>query len=291
MSRPVITEPGLYPDVDEDWYHADPVEGGSLSVSGAKLLVPPSPAAKFKWARDNPRPPSRAQKLGMLAHALTLGTPVGDIALLDFKDRTRTKAFNAAEKEALDAGKRVVLVKEWDEAQAIAGALRSHPTAGGLLADGDSEVSMFWRDREFGIWQRGRMDHFALSWQMPTIVDLKTSKDASEESFAKSVYDYGYHRQDVNYREGLAACLGCEPDEVDMVFVVVETEPPYLVAHYRVSARDADLGRQQMRAARERYRDCTESGRWPGYSEEIEDLELPAYARRQIEQELNDWYR
>lgn len=302
MSRPVITEPGLYPNVDEDWYHADCVahEWGSLSVSAAKLLVPPNPAAKFAYARKNGRLPTKAQKLGTLTHALTLGTPVGPVAVLDFPNRTRTKAFIKAEEEAARLGKQVVLSKEWDEAQAIADAIRLDPTAGALLEGAvDREVSGFWTDPEFGIWLRMRMDaHTLNAWQMPTIVDLKTAKDASPAEFAKSVAEYGYHRQDVQYRQGLAALLGLDDwRDVDFVICVVETEPPYLVATYRVSdgedgtPDDVGLGLEQLRAARERFRDCSASGVWPGYSDEIERLELPHYKRQDMKKDINDWYR
>lgn len=297
----LVTDPGLYPDIPEGKYHADPVahEWGSLSVTSAALLVPPRPAAKFDHLRKNGRLPSAAMKLGTLAHALTLGTPVGPIAILDFENRTRTKAFNAAEKEALDAGKQVVLRKEWDEANALADAIRTHPTAGALLeAAPDREVSGFWLDSEFGIWQRMRMDALAKeSWAMPTIVDLKTTKDASPEAFGKSVAEWGYHRQDVHYRQGLAACLKCDWRAIDFVIVCVETEPPYLVATYRLSdgsephtPDDVGLGLEQMRAARERFRACSEAGIWPGYSEEIERLELPRYKRLNMEKDVNEWF-
>lgn len=36
-----ITEPGVY-DLPAEVYHADPVEGGSLSSTGARKLLPPS---------------------------------------------------------------------------------------------------------------------------------------------------------------------------------------------------------------------------------------------------------
>jgi hypothetical protein len=287
-----VTEPGLYPDIPEAKYHRDPVahEWGSLSVTAAKLLVPPEPAAKFDYARKHGKLPTKSQKLGTLAHALTLGQPTGDLAVLDFENRTRTKKFMAAEEEAHAAGLQVVLQKEWDEAAAIARAVHANETAAGLLQGADKEVSGFWVDAEFGIWQRMRMDAHSLQWPMPTIVDLKTSADASMEGFAKSMADYGYVRQDVHYREGLAACLGCDPADVDFVFVVVESEPPYLTATYRPHEQDIDRAVHQLRAARERFRHCSESGIWPGYSEEIETLELPRYKRMQQERDLNEWF-
>jgi len=288
----VVTEPGLYPDVPEAVYHRDPVahEWGSLSVSAAKLLVPPAPAAKFKWAREHGKLPTKSQKLGTLAHALTFGQPVDDVEVLDFENRTRTKAFIAAEAKVTEAGKRVVLRKEWDEAQAIAAAVWANPVAAGLLDGADYEVSGFWVDQEFGIWQRMRMDAASLAYSMPTVVDLKTSADASGEGFAKSMAEYGYVRQEVHYREGWAALLGCDPADIDFIFIVVESDPPYLTATYRPHEQDIDRASHQLRAARERFRHCSEAGIWPGYSEEIETLELPRYKRQQQERDLNEWF-
>jgi hypothetical protein len=262
--------------------------GGSLSVSGAKLLLPPSVPAKYKYARDHGGKHSKSMDTGTVVHGLLLGT--GQAVEVIDADSYRTKAAQQARDEATAAGKVPMLAADYAQAQAIAKAVRDHPTAGGLFAEGDAEQSVFWQDGEFGIWLRMRMDWATLSWLMPTVVDFKTSKDASPEAFAKSVADYGYHRQDAWYREGWASVLGCKAGDIDFVFAVAETEPPYLVACYRVTPEHAELGREQNRIAREKYRDCTASGIWPGYSEEIEDLELPAYARRRIETHIQEWY-
>ena len=47
-------QPGVY-EMDEATYHQDPVPGGSLSASGAKLLLPPSCPALYAWRRDHPK--------------------------------------------------------------------------------------------------------------------------------------------------------------------------------------------------------------------------------------------
>ena len=284
----IIDKPGLYPDIPEDEYHRDPVAGGSLSVTSSRLLLPPSVPAKFKWAREHPHVSTKAMDLGTVVHALGLGTGP-EIIELDYED-WRTKAAKEQRDAYTDEGCLVMLRKDYLEAKAIADALLAHPTAGALLDGIDPEVSMFAVDPEFGIWLRGRADAMTMAYSMPTVVDVKTTKDASPAGFAKSVADFGYHRQDPWYRQLWAAILGCDPDEIDFVFAVVETEPPYLVATYRVDAAALDIGREQNRIAREVYADCTESGIWPGYSEEIEDLELPYYKRRQMEREISDWH-
>lgn len=286
-----ITEPGLYPDIPEREYHMDPVAHpwGSLSVSAAKLLVPPLPPAKFDYARKHGRLPSKSQKLGTLAHALTFGQPTEDVEVLDF-EAWNAAGCKAAKAEAIGAGRTPVLRKEWDEAAAIAAAVWGNKTAAGLLDGADYEVSGFWADTEFGIWQRFRMDAYqAGAFGYPLIGDLKSTADASPEKFAKSMADFGYVRQHVHYRQGLSALLGCDEDDVDFVIIAVESDEPYLTATYRPDEEDIDRARHQLRAARERFRDCSKSGIWPGYSEEIETLELPRYKRQQQERELNEW--
>ena len=279
---------GLYPDLPEDLYHRDVVPEGSLSVTSARLLLPPSVPAKFKWAREHPHKSTAAMDLGTTVHGMALGTGA-EVAVVQ-ADSWRTKAAQNERDEAEGLGMVPMLAKDYAEAKAIADAMLAHPTAGALLEGVDPEVSMFAVDPEFGIWLRGRADAVTMAYSMPTVVDVKTTKDASPAGFAKSVADFGYHRQDPWYRQLWAAILGCDPDEIDFVFAVVETEPPYLVATYRVDAAAVDVGREQNRIAREVYADCTESGIWPGYSEEIEDLELPYYKRRQMEREISDWH-
>lgn len=287
MSRQVITEPGLVPDMDEDWYHADPVTGGSLSVSGAKLLL--QAPAKFDYARRNGSKSTKSMDTGTRVHAIVLGKGEEHLKFLDFENYRTDKAKDARD-AAIAAGKIPTLPHEWAQAQVIADAMLSHPTTGGLLTEGDAEVSMFWRDPEFGIMLRARADYLTHFGGLPTMVDVKKTADASPEGFAKSVYEYGYHRQDPHYREGWAAILGCDWQDIDFMFAVVEEEPPHLVATYRILPEHVELGREQNRIARERFRDCVKTDTWPGYSEEIEDLELPRYGVQRIEKDINEWY-
>lgn len=286
MTRPIIDKPGLVPDMDEDWYHSDPVVGGSLSVTSSKLLLPPSCPALFDHARKHPHQSTKAMDLGTVVHGLILGTGQ-EVAVLDFPDwrsGDARKARMAA--EGLDMVP--MLAKDYDQAEQIAKAVQEHDVAGGLFADGDAEVSGFWQDEETGIWLRMRMD-WSTHFDVPTIVDLKTSADVSPEEFARSVSKYGYHRQDPWYRDGWAAALGCDPDDIDFVFAVVDVNDPHLVMVYRLDDEAVALGREQNKIAREIYRDCSASGRWPTWDEGIADLSLRYYDARAIERQINDW--
>lgn len=283
----IITEPGLYGDMPEDQYHADPVPGGSLSVTGAKKLLPPSCPAIFDHERRHPKMATRSMELGTVVHGLILGTGQ-PVEVLGY-DSYKTKKAQDDRKTAIAAGSVPMLIADYAEAQKIAAAVYAHPLAGALLSEGDAEQSMFWQDPEFGIWCRGRTDSLTY-FDQPVIVDVKTTSDASPAEFARSADKYRYYMQDPYYRDGLAAVLGCDPDDIDFVFVVVPTEPPYLPMVYRLEETDVELGRQQNRIAREKYRDCTEAGIWPAWSADITPLALPRYAVSRIESEINDYF-
>lgn len=290
----IITKPGLYLDIPEDEYHRDciPAEfGGSLSVSGAKKLLPPSCPAIFEYERRNPRPPSSEMELGTVVHGMLLGTGQ-PVEVCDFPD-WRTNKAKDAKAAALERGAVPMLPHQHAEAEAIAQAVRDDDECGGLLAEGDSEVSGFWVDPEFAIWCRLRMDRLTYFGLTPTIVDLKTAASSSPAKFAKAAAEYRYDMQSVWYPQGLAAILGIDDwRDVDFVLVVVPTEPPYIPMAYRLEdERDIASAAEDCRIAREKYRDCTAAGIWPKWSRDITPLSLPGYARKQIEEGINDWHR
>ena len=116
------------------------------------------------------------------------------------------------------------------------------------------------------------------------MVDYKTTTDASPEEFARSVARYGYHIQGWWY-PALVSALMDEPDPA-MVFVVQETEAPYLVAVYELDPTAIKIGGLLGRRAMNTYKACMASGHWPGYSTQVESLRLPYYVENQYESEL-----
>lgn len=284
-----VTAPGLYGDIPEDVYHSDPVPEGSLSHSGAKKIVFECPAV-FDYERKHPRRSTKAMDTGTTVHGLVLGNGP-EIAVLDYADR-RTKAYKDDEAKAIADGKVPMLAKDYREAETIAAAVKNHHTAGGLFLEGDAEVSMFARDPEYGIWLRSRTDYLTYFGQTPTIVDFKAAASAAPDDFARHAGEYGYHMQDPFYRHVLALCLGCNPADIDFIFVVVGTDPskPYLPVIYRLNPSDTERGRALSRQAMEKYRDCTESGTWPDWvNGEITELPLPGYHRVRAERIINEF--
>ena len=273
---------GIYSDMPEDVYHADPVPGGSLSCSGAKKLLPPSCPAKFKWDHDHPRKPTAAMEFGTATHKLVLGVGA-DVIVVD-AENWRTKVAQEEAKEARAAGKVPLLAAEYAEAAAVADAVRAHPVAGRLFDSdyGAPEQSLFWQDPETGVWLRSRLDWLPFATRNRMIItDLKKAKSSEPQAIAKAMADYRYFMQASFYVDGVRA-LGYDNDPA-FVFVFVEPEPPYLVTVGQLDDEAMDAGRDLNRQAIERYRDCKESDVWPGYTSEIVSISLPPWTLRQLE--------
>jgi len=260
-----------------------------LSYSGAKKLLPPSTPAHYRYEQDHPSPPKRAYDLGHAAHRMVLGAGA-ELVLIDARDY-RTKAAQEARDAAYDAGQTPLLPHEWAAAEAMARAVREHPLAGRLYADGRPEVSLFWTDPETGVPLKARLDWLPNSRPgRPVLVpDLKTIAGLAHPSvLSRPIDDYRYHMQAAMYLDGLAACGLTPPEGAAFLNVFVEKEPPHLVQVVQIDHRDIELGRGLNRAAMEIWRDCTTSGVWPGYPVEIATVSLPPYARRRHEESITD---
>lgn len=273
----VITDPGVYDDIPELDYHADPVPEGSLSHSGAKLLL--QCPALFKHRRENPQPPKRQYDLGHAAHKLVLGVGL-DIEVIE-ADTYRTKDAQERQKAAHARGAVPLLTHEWVTVQAMAAALREHPTATTLLAEGRGtcEASAFARDPETGVMLRCRYDH--LPHPNPSgrliVTDYKTAAEGGADpgAFGRAAATYGYAQQHPWYVD-IARHLGLA-DDIAMVFVVQEKEAPYLVNVIELPADAVRAGRDRNRRAIDRFVECMTADEWPGYGTEVALARIPRW--------------
>lgn len=168
-----------------------------------------------------------------------------------------------------------------DDEIAIAGmvkAVRQHPAAALILDQaGLVEASVF---ADFGgIKVKARPD----LWVDSLVVDLKSTVSAAPDDFKKSIFNYRYHVQGSFYLDVIAKATGEDPDlaKRQFVLVAVEKEPPYAVAVYRLTPEVIEAGREAYWRNLETYRRCMETGLWPAYSDYIEDIGLPLWARKQ----------
>lgn len=148
---------------------------------------------------------------------------------------------------------------EYDRLVGMKQALKQHPIASRLLFNGTNEVVHFWTDLITGV--DCKMCADCLPATFPNlIVDYKTAKDAGERGFKSSVRRYRYDVQAAFYLDGCAS-------RNEFVFVVQETDAPYLIGIYALSADDIETGRQQYRDDLAVYQNCKQNDTWPDYNE------------------------
>lgn len=264
---------GLYPDIPDEVYHSDK---GSLSSSGARTLLFQSPA-EFFYEREHGRPPKVEYDEGHAAHLYVLGK--GAEVVVVEADSWKTVAARTARDEAYAAGKVPLLPGQDAMAREMAKVALDHPIAGALLAEGEAELSGWWTDAETGARLRLRMDFITELGGRPVVVDYKTSAKSGARAFSKSAADFGYYMQHPFYTEGLRA-LGIADDPA-FIFITQRKTPPYRITVAQLDADSADIGHDLNRAAIRLYAECTESGHWPDYSDQIHTVSIPSYTRYQ----------
>lgn len=270
-------KPGIYPDMPEAEYHGDPVPDGSLSHSGAKVILGKSPQ-HYRHRVDHGGGETAALLFGRAIHARILGTGA---EIVVYGDNLRTNGAKEKRAAALAAGLTPVSTGEAEVLDAMAEAFLAHPYARKLIErPGAPEQSLFTIDEETGLWRRSRMDFMpAIDGPgRPVVVDYKSAADADEWRFGKASATYDYPGQADWYLSDYAS-VGGDP-EAAFVFIAQEKEPPYAVAVYEVMADDLAAGRAYNRAAIRRYAECAAAGDWPGYTDaEIKPLRVPAWYR------------
>lgn len=273
-----VTAPGIY-DMTAEEYHADKaVPGGSLSSSGARRLLPPGCPALYRWEQDHPQPAKKTFDFGHAAHKEVLGEGP-ELVVVD-APLWNTDNIRAEVAAIREDGGIPLKAHEYEQVQAMAAAIRQHPLASALLdpSTGQAEASLFTQDPATGVWMRARPDWLPHRTAGRTILsDYKTTADASNEGFTKSIQSFGYYQQSPWYID-VAAALDLASDDAEFLFIAQEKNPPYLV---NVIGLDADWlrkGRARNRAALEKYAECTATGRWPAYGDEPNYLSQPVWA-------------
>jgi len=277
----LISEPGVY-DLPPEEYHRDPVEGGSLTSTGARRLISACPA-RYRYELENPPEPTDAMDIGSAAHRLVLGAGA-ELEVIDAPD-WRTRSARERRDEARAAGRIPILAADYETARAMAEVVADHPIAGAALRrQGAPEQTLVWRDRPTGVWCRAMVDYLPTPQRgrRLVLVDYKTCSDASTAAIRASVARYRYHQQAAWYLTGVRE-LGLSEDPA-LIFVFQERSAPHLVHVVEIDPDDLLLGEALNRRALEIYRDCREAGVWPGHADhDITLISLPGWARRDEE--------
>ena len=245
----------------------------------------------YKLGLDQPDEPTPAMAFGTLVHSLILEPETADRLYHVMQASVTTKAGKAEKAKALEEGKTIVSASDWERAKAMQDRVKAHPAASWLLGlPGKSEVSIFWelltedgRRRQC----KARADRIAQVGNGEVIIDLKThSGSVSPAELERTVARFGYHRQAAWYADGYERiagkpCLG-------FYFVFISTTAPYLVTAGKMNDEAQAIGWGDCLKAEKILHECEESGKWPGYADQLIEIDLPAWAYKKAAEEMEN---
>lgn len=280
-------QPGVY-EIPDSIYHRDPLKAygtESLSGSSARLLLPPSTPAHYRYRIDHPsngRTP--AMIFGGAVHALALNT--ADLAVFDGNSWASKAGDRFLAEHDPDGDEAPILARDVAPAKAMAAALHAHPIVKMGLSNGSPEQAMFAQDPQTGVWLRGKVDYLARAAGGHLIVtDIKTTECAHESEFARSVGKFSYHVQDAQYARIIKLLKLAKT--VTMIFAAVEKEPPYLVNVHEIDSVDIRRAYGLHDMAVRRFAHCLKTGQWDGYPVRINKISLPVWIARAEEDALS----
>jgi len=259
-------------------YHAHP------AISKSHLdLVAKSPL--HYWSRyvdpnRVPTEPTAAMVLGSAVHThvLELDTWDSNYCVAPEGIDRRTK-MGKAEWEVFTTasqGRTVLSRSDADLVMRMGQSVFKHPAAAALLAmPGVAESTWMWTDESTGLQCKCRPDW--LTDDGKYMVDLKTTEDASPAGFRRSIGTYRYHCQASHYLEGVQQATGQRPEQ--FLFLCVEKKPPYAVAVYAIDADAVAAGAEAARRDLDTLAIAKAADVWPGYSDQVESIGLPAWMR------------
>ena len=154
-------------------------------------------------------------------------------------------------------------------------AVNSNNAAAGLLADTDREITILWTEPSTGVRCKARLD-IALLEPTGHIADYKTCADHRPDAIRKTLINFDYALSAAFYVDAAYVATGLE---LPFYIIACRKTPPHPVEVYRLTNEVLEYGRRRYRQLLEVYADCLESGDWPSSSNEINELDLPAWAK------------
>ena len=257
--------------IDNNAYHGS----GELSRSTAWSLMNTCPA-KVRHDMNNPKPSSPALVIGSGFHTATLepeklddefAVKPNEIDGQGPRTKHYKESFELMQKSEPD--KQWLAPADYDLILEMAGSALENPVLRHYMADIDKVVEGTGYFEMEGAKCKVRPDLYIPG--AGVVIDLKSTQDASNRGFTKSVRQFGYLFQACWYMHALRL-LGEKPKQ--FVFIAVEKTAPYATAAYTIKESDVNKQFSNMERACQLWASCQSSGIWPGYSNMVETLDL-----------------
>lgn len=269
--------PGVYENVPFHVY----LKWDAASNSGLKELKR-SPAHLLAHLQE-PFNDTDAMRLGRATHCAMLEPDHFEkrFAIGPAELRSNADKEKRASLEVEFGPGHVLRPREFEQCLRIRDGVHRYEAARRLLlsANGANELSVVWIDPDTGVTCKARLDRIDYTIGGGAIVDLKSTEDAGEDAFSRTIWNYQYHCQGALY---LGGAFECQIAARHYVILAYEKEPPFGVGVFRLDEGTLSAGETQVRPLLALYRQCKDRNEWPGYPDRVRDIALPTYAWNQI---------
>lgn len=285
-----ITESGIYRDVSEVDYRADPCPVPSLTQSLIKIALErsmrsvytASPSLNPAFAADD----DAKFDVGNVAHHLVLGRGK-DYGPLDFED-WRTKAAKEQRAELAKAGRIGILKDQHARAIVMASECRrllDRHEDRDAFTNGTGEVMIAWE--EDGIWCRALIDW--LHDDLRTVDDYKsTDMSVAPHLIGIRAEAGGWDIQAAFIERGLDTIDPAGAGRRRYRFIAQEASPPHDLTVMHMSEHWLTMGRKKVEAGIGKWRQAFDTGRWPTYPLRSITPEYPGFREnRWLERETS----
>ncbi len=227
--------------ISNEDYHA------THELSNSKISLIHEGMRNFIYA---PKYESDSMLFGSALHDCILQKEVFNKTYLPLPDdhdgRTaKGKALNADIKEM---GMTAIKKGEYDAILAIRERLMKHNLVRNILEGSEKEVAYYSEFKRFGKTFEVKCKPDA--HDLNTMLDLKTTRGFSDDSFKWAIRDYGYHRQSAWYPDVFEASEGHRIE--NFLIVPIENKYPYNIGLRLLDTESTDLGRKQYLSALEK---------------------------------------
>lgn len=239
--------------------------------------------AHVRESMNTPNVATPAMQIGTALHTYTLEPENFDNEIVEALDLPRRSNADKATHEQFaeqHAGKVILKPSDMQLVQSMGASINAHDAAHRLLTlDSVREASTLWTETKVNDLRCKARPDIIIESGLHTLVDVKTTQDASPQGFAKSISNFGYHFQAAWYLRG---CNALNIDVTNFIFICVEKAPPHCVAVYSLAVEVIARAHELLADPVERMAQAYASNKWAGYSQHIEDIALPTWAMRDI---------
>jgi exodeoxyribonuclease VIII len=251
------------PEITDDEYNAIP------ALRATELKVFARSAAHFKAYQLKKREETESLRMGKLIHLRCLQPDVYKKHMVispKFDRRTKDGKMAAAEFEAKLTPETIIVTEDEDKKlRDIRASFWEYLKHKRDIWDSITHVERAGVATVRGVPCKIKPDMFRFdeSLLLQQMWDLKSTQDASESAFIRSIYNFGYHLQAAFYAVVAEEITGFAFDK--FTFLAIETEAPYAIREFELSETAMHHAKSVVYQKLEYFACCQAMDLWEAY--------------------------